>query len=255
MTKIELGAFLKLFIRNGYVLDFSTNDFDVFTSESIGVPLCEKYQLSKGKSLISFCSEAEPYEINKLFYDLLQYYELNCYDNFGEEKNHATFERCKKILEIESATIKIETPAITSVDYDYIRGLSSRAISDINEGHYDSAITKSRTLLEEVFCNVIEARQQIPSKNGNIKTLYNQVKELYNMHQNKDVDKRINSLLSGLEKIIEAISQMRNSNSDAHGVGNARISIKDYHARFLVNSSIIVAEFILSVKNNYEENE
>ena len=37
LTKVEVGTFLKLFNRGGYVLDFSTNDFDVFTMGSIGV--------------------------------------------------------------------------------------------------------------------------------------------------------------------------------------------------------------------------
>ena len=46
MDGIEKGGFLKLFNRGGYVLDFSTNDFDSFTMESIGVPLCQKYQMS-----------------------------------------------------------------------------------------------------------------------------------------------------------------------------------------------------------------
>ena len=33
MDGIEKGGFLKLFNRGGYVLDFSTNDFDTFTME------------------------------------------------------------------------------------------------------------------------------------------------------------------------------------------------------------------------------
>ncbi len=41
-----------------------------------------------------------------------------------------------------------------------------------------------------------------PSESGDIGKLYNQVKQLYNMHQSKDMDKRINGLLSGLEKIL-----------------------------------------------------
>lgn len=31
MTSVERSAFLKLFNRGGYVLDFSTNSFDIFT--------------------------------------------------------------------------------------------------------------------------------------------------------------------------------------------------------------------------------
>lgn len=40
ITKQEEGTFLMLFNRSGYVLNFSTNDFDVFTTNSIGEVLC-----------------------------------------------------------------------------------------------------------------------------------------------------------------------------------------------------------------------
>ena len=40
---------------------------------------------------------------------------------------------------------------------------------------------------------------------------------------------------------------MRNQISDAHGQGEKRINIREYHARLAVNSAITAAEFILSV--------
>ena len=58
MTNMEKGAFLKLFNRGGYVLDFTTPDFNAFTLDSVGVALCQKYNLSKGKSLIAYIDEA-----------------------------------------------------------------------------------------------------------------------------------------------------------------------------------------------------
>ena len=75
MTEIEKGYFLRLFNRGGYVLDFSTNDFDVFTLSSIGLALCQHYGLSKGASLTTYCGEADETNIVKLFSDLLEYYE------------------------------------------------------------------------------------------------------------------------------------------------------------------------------------
>ena len=66
LSKIEISYFLKLFINNGYVLDFSTNDFDIFTTTSIEIPLCEKYELSKGKSLSAFCNESSNDKVQKL---------------------------------------------------------------------------------------------------------------------------------------------------------------------------------------------
>lgn len=40
------------------------------------------------------------------------------------------------------------------------------------------------------------------------------------MHQDRDVDRRINGLLSGLKKILTAIGQTSNESSDSHGVGD-----------------------------------
>lgn len=146
--------------------------------------------------------------------------------------------------------ITVATPAVKTIDRSYITDLSDRAMRDVINKNYDSAITKSRTLLEEVFCYVIEKRNKVPSESGDIGVLYNQVKQLYNMHQSKDMDKRINGLLSGLEKILSAIAEMRNKGSDSHGVGAKRINIADYHARLFVNSAMTMADFILSVGEN-----
>lgn len=146
--------------------------------------------------------------------------------------------------------INIDVPNINIVDRDYIKNLSERAMKDIDEGNLDSAITKSRTILEETFCYAIELKGKEPSDSGDIGKLYKQVKDLYDMHANKDMDKRINKLLSGLENIVQSIAEMRNNGSDSHGLGIKRINISDYHARLAVNSSTIMADFILSVSQN-----
>ena len=149
-----------------------------------------------------------------------------------------------------NSTIKVTTPQVKNIDREYIKDISERAMLDVVNGSYDSAITKSRTLLEEVFCYVIENKNETPTDSGDIGRLYKQVKGLYNMHTDKNLDRRINTLLSGLEKIVSSIAEMRNNNSDAHGVGSQRISISEHHARLLVNSAMTMAEFILSVGNN-----
>lgn len=150
-------------------------------------------------------------------------------------------------------TVTIATPSVKAIDRTYIISISERAMKDIVDGNYDSAITKSRTLLEEVFCYVIEKRGEEPSESGDIGRLYNQVKQLYNMHQNKDLDKRINGLLSGLEKILSAIAEMRNKGSDSHGVGAKRVAITDHHARLFVNSAMTMADFVLSVSEKAKQ--
>lgn len=157
------------------------------------------------------------------------------------------------IKKIGTTSVKVAAPAIKKIDRDYIVKLSERAMQDVLEGNYDSAITKSRTLLEEVFCYVIEKKGEPPSESGDIGKLYNQVKQLYNMHQDKDIDKRINGLLSGLEKILSAIAEMRNKGSDSHGIGAKRINIAEHHARLFVNSAMTMADFVLAVGDRSAE--
>lgn len=147
-------------------------------------------------------------------------------------------------------TITDATPVVKQINRDYISNLSNRAMEDVENEHYDSAITKSRTLIEEVFCYVIEKKNETSSESGDIGKLYKQVKDLYNMHADKNIDVRINTLLSGLEKILSSISKMRNKDSDAHGVGSKRINISEHHARLFVNSAMTMADFILSVAEN-----
>lgn len=154
------------------------------------------------------------------------------------------------VIQKIGTTISVAAPSVTALDRRYITDISERAMKDISDGNYDSAITKSRTLVEEVFCYVIEKKGVEPSESGDMGKLYNQVKQMYNMHQDKDVDKRINGLLSGLEKILSAIAEMRNKASDSHGVGAKRINISDYHARLFVNSAMTMADFVLAVSEN-----
>lgn len=84
ITKMEEGTFLMLFNRSGYVLNFSTNDFDIFTTNSIGEALCEKFGLSKGKSLTAYLNNASDENRFKLISDLFYYYKENMEYEYNE---------------------------------------------------------------------------------------------------------------------------------------------------------------------------
>ena len=163
--------------------------------------------------------------------------------------NELTIINKQFIVKPIGSTLTIEAPKIKTIDREYIKSISSRALDDVEQKNYDSAITKSRTLLEETFCYVIELKDNIPSDSGDIAKLYKQVRELYNMHIDTNTDKRIKTLLSGLNSIVSAIAEMRNKDSDAHGVGARRINIDEHHARLFVNASMTMSDFILSVAN------
>jgi hypothetical protein len=150
------------------------------------------------------------------------------------------------IVEIGQAPV-IETSKFETDSISYVRSLRNRCEDDLVNGHFDSVVTKSRTLMEETLIHILE-RKNIPRQShGDIYKLYSQVKESLHMVQNKSYDKRVNGLLSGLEKIVQNIAEMRNTTSDAHGVGSSRIRIKEREARLIMNSSITFCEYMLSI--------
>lgn len=148
---------------------------------------------------------------------------------------------------IDKQLSAVHDPNINRIDLNYIKELSERVFDDIDRAEYDSAITKSRTILEETFNYAIEQKGEEVSTNGNIHRLYKQVKNLYSMHTDNVADKRINKLLSELENIVSAIAEMRDSDSDAHGVGNLRLKIDKHHARLAANSAVTMSDFIIAV--------
>ena len=152
------------------------------------------------------------------------------------------------IVRAIGSKVEVQVPQIKSIDREYIKSISRRAMQDVEQQNFDSAITKSRTLLEETFCYLIEKKGETPSDSGDIAKLYRQVRTLYNMHTDGNTDRRIKILLSGLNNIVSAIAEMRNKDSDAHGVGANRIHIDEHHARLFVNSAMTMADFILSVE-------
>lgn len=125
ISNIEKGLFLSLFNRRGYVLNFSTAEFDVFTMQSVGRPLCEHYGVSKGKSLNSFVNEASEADSQKLLLDLFEYYEAHYpteYDHTQDFSCSTTFSpemrdlylKCKDISMREKS---IQAPLDNSVTY------------------------------------------------------------------------------------------------------------------------------------------
>lgn len=171
---------------------------------------------------------------------------INGFLYFG--KNELAVVGKQFVVRAIGSKVEVQVPKIKAIDREYIKSISSRAMEDVEQHNFDSAITKSRTLLEETFCYVIEKKGEVPYDSGDIAKLFKQVKELYNMHTDRNTDKRIIILLSGLNSIVSAIAEMRNKDSDAHGVGANRIPIEEHHARLFVNSATTMADFILSVE-------
>lgn len=148
----------------------------------------------------------------------------------------------------------IVAPKVKVVTYQYIRELPERIKEDFDAKDYDSVITKSRTLLEEVLIYIIEqTTHKMYRSNGDLLTIYNEVRDLLGLKSQSDWDKRVNELLGGVYKVVNSIASMRNINSDAHGSGSRRVQIYKREALLIANSAMMIAEYWLSVFNREKE--
>lgn len=162
----------------------------------------------------------------------------------------------KKLISISNKYKVIEivedVQAINDIDshisLEYVRKFPFRLKDNLDSGNYDTVITQSRTLIEEVYIHILEySDEDYKSAKGNLKRLNSMVKDYLNMKTDKEYDKRINQLLSGLNKINDAIGDMRNENSDSHGVGSKRIQVNRREALLIMNSAITLCDYVLDV--------
>ncbi|WP_404962055.1 abortive infection family protein [Staphylococcus pseudintermedius] len=141
------------------------------------------------------------------------------------------------------------------INFDYVRNFPFRLKDNLEDENYDTVITQSRTLLEEVYIHILEySNKDYNSAKGNLQKLNSMVKTELKMKNNRDYDKRINELLSGLNKINDAIGKMRNENSDSHGVGSKRININRREAKLVMNSAITICDYILEIFEDNKNN-
>jgi hypothetical protein len=59
--------------------------------------------------------------------------------------------------------------------------------------------------MEEIFLYVLENEKVNVKMNGDLTQYYGKIKEKYGLNQSNDIDNRINSLFSGLERIVRRL--------------------------------------------------
>lgn len=262
MTNMEKGALVKLFNRGGYVLDFSTPDFDAFTLDSVGVALCQKYGLSKGKSLIAYIDEANPEDSYKLLSDLLEYYETQYY-HFENETNDADilgqyagsykklYLNCRGIID----KYKVSQPnheLAKAVEESFSSMYMSQQIKlmlENQETYPAEAIGKTKELVESCCRTILKNRGETIQKDCTFQQLVGQVFKVLDVMPN-EVDEKspvagsLKQIYGSLKGIVAPIAEIRN----AYGTGHGRLAdfkgLDARHAKLLVGMSITLVQFL-----------
>ncbi|MBR6178607.1 MAG: abortive infection family protein [Bacteroidales bacterium] len=153
-------------------------------------------------------------------------------------------------LNLNIAPSIIDTKIMNDTPQDYLNNNNQLIQKAIEDGDYDSVVTKCRTIIEECYCYGIEQKGLKILGDGELNSLRKQFGDLYGITRTNnptEVEKNINDIYSGINKIADAIGRLRNKNSDAHGVGAARLQFKECEARLISNSAKTICEYLLSI--------
>lgn len=68
---------------------------------------------------------------------------------------------------------------LNTISTDTVKDFYVHAENDIEQGNFESALSRSRNMLEQAFCYAIEKAEAVPVDGKNVERLYRQVKDLY----------------------------------------------------------------------------
>ncbi|WZL81836.1 abortive infection family protein [Vallitaleaceae bacterium 9-2] len=253
ITQIEKGIFMKLFNRSGYVLDFSTNDFDVFTLESVGIALCETYKQSKGKSLMAYISEAAEDDIIKLLKDLLEYYEAHFeYEIENDDDYSKVYKRCKDIMERLLYNKSPLTPVAVNLKEKFSSEYLSTQIDlmlKMQSENPTEAIGKTKELVESCCKTILDENEIEWDKNWDVGQLTGETVKLLKLMP-KDIPdtapaaNEMKAILGNLRGIATNLAALRNPYGSGHGKSATYKGLEERHAKLAVGSSITLVSFL-----------
>lgn len=261
----EKGTLIKLFNRSGYVLDFSTADFDAFTMDSVGVPLCETYKLSKGKSLIAYVKDASDEDCYKLLSDLLTYYETQ-YRDFESETQETDifgipssgayrllYQNCKGIID-KYRKPEPNTEIAKAVEDSFSSEYMSQQIKlmlDNQETYPAEAIGKAKELVESCCRTILKIREIDINLDWKFHQLVGHVLDELDVMPKKVDDKShiaksLKQIYGSLKGIVVPIAEIRNEYGTGHGRPADFEGLDSRHAKLLVGMSITLVQFLWS---------
>lgn len=145
----------------------------------------------------------------------------------------------------ESKTIRIED--IEMIDKEWFNRMSLKINDDLNSGRYDDAILKSRTLLEKVMLELLKKKDIEKDYKGNIQDMYNDVRIQYDLDGNEETPRPVTNISKAMATVVSNIAHIRNEYTDAHARTRVHADISKAEARFTVNASVSVCQYLIDI--------
>lgn len=256
-------------LPNGYVLDFTNNTFDVFTTASVGEALQTKYGMSKGRSLVAYLNEASDVDRTKLLVDLFHHYEEEMEYEFNkdyeddtwwsstsryDEKYAKLYLKCKEVIDrLAGSTIAIANTAEnfkTKFSSEYLsRQIDLMVQMQITDP--TNAIGMAKELIESCCKTILDEMSILYTKDDDVPQLASKTMDALNLlpaniqPTDRGAD-AIKAVLGSLRAIPTKLAEIRNPFGSGHGKSASFQGLEVRHAKLAVGSSITFVDFIWS---------
>jgi hypothetical protein len=256
----DITPFINLFVRNGYVLNFSTAEFNKFTKKIVGVELCSIYRNSKGKSLIQFLHEGKDEDIKALLSKLFEHYENDAqYENERKKDSHYSnlYKICKKKVRkfnLSNTVIESYAKELTKkFSGDYMSSQMTLMI-EMQKKNPTEAIGKAKELIESCCTTILEERNE---KVGGDCTVLQLVKATMKVLKitPKDIpdetpeSQAMKALLGNLAVIAQSLATLRNKYGSGHGKSADYKGLEERHAKLAIGSAVTLVDFLWTSHN------
>ncbi len=246
----DLTQFCNLFMGKGDVVGFyRKNDFDDFTRQVVGVPLCQCYGESKGASLRSYLHDCmDEAKVLRLLDALMKHGEGHGLRNDDPE----LFSRCRKILlqaqAANPAVAQMARKLKTKFDGDYLKAEIEAMISMQKDNPTD-AIGKAKELIESCCKTILERKGIACDGKWDLSQLAKNTRKALHLMP-EDIPERapaaeaIKQLLSHLGAIAQCMGELRNAYGSGHGKAESFRGLQERHAKLAVGCSSTLASFL-----------
>ncbi|CAK1231141.1 abortive infection family protein [Fructobacillus cardui] len=142
---------------------------------------------------------------------------------------------------------------IYETDNYSINELVVRAKNSLQSNDYESVVTKSRTILENTFLQIIHENGRTIKEDGKIFKYQQAVQEILNMRPKKDWNDHIKKIIGSIHTIVDSVSQLRNDGgSDAHA-STRKFKVPYAEAELILNSAITISTYYLKINERHKD--
>ncbi|WP_176541117.1 MULTISPECIES: abortive infection family protein [unclassified Bacillus (in: firmicutes)] len=150
--------------------------------------------------------------------------------------------------QIDVQIVHVECEIPEDLTFKHIVESIQKCENRINNEDYSGAVTSAKTLVEGVCKEILQKFPDVKVDNKtDLPALFTKVRQNLKLDpSDPDLDKSLKDVITGLIKIVNGISEVRNSRGDSHLPKNR---IDRHHAVVVVNSAKTVVTFLF---NTYE---